>query len=111
MWIRNKIGGNKMTEFETLAAELEAYHRKIKEIQARMESIILGIDIPGVKPIKAWVATDDYGWTSIFEDKPIRKGREWYGDTSYEDLSDKLPFKAPKWEDEPIQVEILIKKI
>lgn len=103
----------KMTELETLQAELAAGKNRIKEIEEQIASIEV-TDRLEAKPIKAWVATDKDGLLFIFEDKPERDEEGfWYikSDFRFEYIDKKyLPFQAPAWGDEPIQVEITIKK-
>ena len=67
-------------------------------------------DTMGEKSIKAWVAADEDGIIWIYENKPKKDIRSWFGKC---DLIEQrfLPFPAPTWEDEPIQIEITIKKV
>lgn len=68
------------------------------------------------KSIKMWVATDEDGDIFIYENKPERDEQEvfaWYNNSGrFEFIEQRfLPFPAPTWEDEPIEVEITIKKV
>ena len=69
------------------------------------------------KSIKAWVATDEDGETSIYNKPPIWNFNYWRPrkagyktKISSEFFKHLFPFPAPTWEDEPIQIEITIKK-
>lgn len=65
------------------------------------------------KSIKAWVATDKYGDIFIYENKPEREEFAWYSNSGrFEFIEQRyLPFPAPTWEDEPVQVELTIRKV
>lgn len=59
-----------------------------------------------------WVARNKDGWLELFNSKPIRGDEFWYTDSR--DDCDSMPIDSSlvtglKWEDEPIEVEIVAK--
>ena len=66
------------------------------------------------KPIKLWIAADEAGFFLIFRDKPERSTRDglwgvWEGNVlkvvGLQELK-RYTNEVPRWEDEPIMVEI-----
>lgn len=66
------------------------------------------------KPIKLWIAADEAGFISIFRDKPERRIQDdawgdWNGNllkvVGLQEL-ERYTNEVPRWEDEPIMVEV-----
>lgn len=60
-----------------------------------------------------WIAKDKDGSLWLFENKPVRKKYDWNDSNSdFMEISDTTGLLLPelKWEDEPIEVELTIKK-
>ena len=60
--------------------------------------------------IKGWVAREDDGWLFLGKEKPRRQYHAWLGAEEYFELDTNL-FPELTWEDEPIEVELLIRKL
>lgn len=58
-----------------------------------------------------WVARNKDGWLVLFNSKPIRGDEFWYTDSRDDDSMPIDSSLVPdlKWEDEPIEVEIVAK--
>ena len=67
--------------------------------------------------VKGWVVTDKDGYSAVYEKKPHRGKTNWIdGDArTYEQCSficdlDSRYFDVPSWEDEPVEVEIVVRQ-
>ena len=78
------------------------------------------IDFNSLPKIKGWVARDRNGALHFHKDKPHREyDCAWYTDWKRHPepeifhlrLPKQMDFPELKWEDEPIEVELLIKKV
>lgn len=59
--------------------------------------------------IRGWVARDEDGNLFMYSTKPERIGTMWMGEFANFDLRNNL-FPDLTWDDEPIEVEIIIKR-
>lgn len=75
----------------------EGYIKAFKEIEL-------------LQKIKGWVARDHSGNLFLFQDTPVRKNKWWIAGLGGFYLSRKS-FPELTWENEPIEVEILIRKV
>jgi hypothetical protein len=74
---------------------------------ARMAYIEALEEISSLPTIKGWVARDEDGLLALYEERPIRRNREWMSSMNFFTLDHEL-FPDLKWEDEPIEVELPI---
>lgn len=68
-------------------------------------------NIKGLPKIHGWVARDnDLNHIHLFSDKPLRDRYEWASGSYPLTLPNEM-FPDLTWESEPVEVELLIKKI
>lgn len=89
---------------EYLEAKARAEDKRISYIKGLTEQL----DCP---TIKGWVARESDGYIYLFAEKPTRNQKigGWNGTTLLEFPKGILP--QIRWEDEPIEVELIIKEV
>lgn len=75
---------------------------------ARMAYIEAYKEISALPTIKGWVARDMNGNITLYENKPFRDGEIWRGCSWKSSMIYDILLPGIKWEDEPIEVELLI---
>lgn len=110
----------KILRKDSLSNLMEYYSSE--ELQDAIDTIV---SQPSIPTIKGWIARDDSGRLGLYDQKPTRKtelgafsgiahswviGDTWIGRFSLDRIV-KTPFPELKWEDEPIEVELQIKRI
>ncbi len=67
-------------------------------------------EVNSLPKIKGWVAIDTDGCLNFFHSKPLRGEASWVLPQNTMTLNG-VDFPDLHWEDEPIEVELLIKKV